>query len=332
MENAMTPTNDTTKAHRHAGIFIPESTPEIISVTGEDRATFLQGIVSQDIANAKTNDVLYTLFLDPKAHILFEAWVAILPEEILLLPPTGTGEGLLAHLKKYLFFRTKAKLGISTDRFEVAHVAGPKLLLILSGLLESGDSAIRVFNGGGYVLFHPSTFQKETPIGPMADLLIPKDSSQTLKKTLAETIVSAGGAVLSEEGFKTYKLEMGMPSYPSELNDQHFPAEAGLESVGVSFTKGCFVGQEPVTRIKFQGKLNRGLAGFVLSGKEPIASLPETIFDTATQTHVGTLTSIAFSAFRGETIGLGYLKNSHSEPGTELALSSGRTLHVAPLP
>jgi len=332
MEKTMTPSNDTTKAHRHAGIFIPEAPTQIISVTGEDRSSFLQGIVSQDISNSKTNDVLYTLFLDPKAHILFEAWVGILPEEIILLPPKGTAEGLLAHLRKYLFFRTKAKVEISSDRFSIAHIAGPKLLTILSGQLKSGDGAIREINGGGFIFFHPSSFQKETPIGPMADLLLPTDLSPDLQNAVTQTIVSAGGAILSEEGFKTYKLEMGMPSYPSELNDQHFPAEAGLESVGVSFTKGCFVGQEPVTRIKFQGKLNRGLAGFVLSGKEPVSSLPETIFDTATQTHVGTLTSIAFSAFRGETIGLGYLKNSHAEPGTELSLSSGRTLHVALLP
>ena len=332
MENTMTPTNDTTKAHRHAGIVFPADPLQIISITGEDRSTFLQGIVSQDIVNAKTNDVLYTLFLDPKAHILFEAWVAILPEEILLLPPQGTGDGLLSHIKKYLFFRTKAKAEISSGRFSIAHTAGPKLLAILSGHLKSGDGAVREISGGGYALFHPSTFQRETPVGPMADLLIPTEALPDLQKSLTETITSAGGAVLSDEGFRTYRLEMGIPSYPSELNDQHFPAEAGLESVGISFTKGCFVGQEPVTRIKFQGKLNRGLAGFVLSGQEPVPSLPETIFETATQTHVGTLTSSIFSVFRGETIGLGYLKNSHAEPGTELALSSGRTIHVKPLP
>jgi folate-binding protein YgfZ len=332
MEKPMTPSNDTTKAHRQAGIFFPDETPQIISVTGEDRSTFLQGIVSQDIASAKVNDVVYTMFLDPKAHILFDAWVGILPDEILLLPGARTGEGLLAHLRKYLFFRTKAKIELLSGRFSIAHLVGPKLLPILADHIKSGDGAIREIDGGGYAFLHPATFQKETPVGPMADLLVPTDSFSGFQKSLTEKVLSQGGEVLSGEGFKAYKIEMGIPSYPYELNDQHFPAEAGLESIGVSFTKGCFVGQEPVTRIKFQGKLNRGLAGFVLSGKEPLSSLPETIFDTATQTHVGTLTSTVFSSFRGETIGLGYLKNSHAEPGTELALSSGRTLHVAALP
>ncbi len=329
----MTQTSDTTNAHRIAGLSVPEGATPVLSVTGEDRATFLQGIVSQDISNASPGDVRYTLFLDPKAHILFESWVGILPDEILLIPTKTTGDALLAHLSKYLFFRTKAKVVLANDRFRIATMAGPRVMAILTRHLLPGDSGVRSLSEGGYVFFHPGTFQRETPVGTIADLLVPRENADSFLEPLSQGLLSAGGCLLTEQGLQTYRIEMGMPSCPAELNENHFPAEAGLEEVGVSFTKGCFVGQEPVTRIKFQGKLNRGLAGFTLSGTGPIeGTLPETILDPSTQTHVGTLTSAAFSSFRGETVGLGYLKNSHAEPGTELVLTSGRTLHVTPLP
>ena len=142
-----------------------------------------------------------------------------------------------------------------------------------------------------------------------------------------------GGVLLDDDGYICFQTEKGIPLFPTELNESHFPAEAGLDSAGVSYNKGCYVGQEPVTRLKFQGHLNRQLSGFVLPDPPQTPfSFPLTITNPADGTEAGVLTRMVHSPMMGKTIGLGYLKKGFWEADTELLLPDARKLLVHPLP
>jgi folate-binding protein YgfZ len=331
----MSESPETLKAHQKVGIHVPPVARPTFFVEGEDRKSFLQGIMSQDIEKQEEGSLSYALFLNPKARILFDAWCSVFPDRIGLHPAAGTRESFLAHLKKYLFFRTKAKISDLTDDFRDIRIVGPDTFTLLLPLLapDSAGSSIRPLKGGGWALIHPSTFQLDLPVGPQADLLVPADLFSTLLQHLETNVGELGGVFLDSKGYESFLTEKGIPLYPTELNEGHFPAEAGLDAVGVSYNKGCYVGQEPVTRLKFQGHLNRQLSGFVLSEKAQTESiLPLTVTWPTDGSEAGVLTRTAYSPVLKKTIGLGYLKKAFWETGTELLLPDAQKLTVHPLP
>ncbi len=325
---------DTTQAHQKVGIHVPSVSRPTFFVEGEDRKSFLQGIMSQDIEKQEEGSLSYALFLNPKARIFFDAWCSIFPDRIGLHPSAGTREIFLAHLKKYLFFRTKARISDDTDNFRDIRIVGPETFTLLLPLLEPdpSGSSLRFLKSGGWALLHPSSFQLDLPVGPQADLLVPTAAYSALIHHLETAANELGGVFLDNAGYINYLTEKGIPLYPTELNEGHFPAEAGLDSVGVSYNKGCYVGQEPVTRLKFQGHLNRQLCGFLLADPTGDAVPPLTITSPEDGSEAGVLTRIAYSPVLKKTIGLGYLKKAYWEAGTELLLPNAQKLAVHSIP
>ena len=326
---------ETLIAHKKFGLFYPSVSRPSIFVEGEDRKNFLQGIASQDILKQDEWSLSYSFFLNPKARILFDAWCGNFEDKIGLFPPAGTREEFINHLKKYLFFRTKAKITDMSEHFREIRLVGPETISVLLSLFDNNfsGSSFRMLKNGGYVLIHPTSFQHNLDVGLQADLFIPIDQFETTQKSLEDFTSKKGGVLLDESSYLAYLTEKGIPLFPSELNDSFFPAEAGLDSVGVSYNKGCYVGQEPVTRLKFQGHLNRSLAGFRLEGGPfPKMEFPVTLFNPKDGNEAGILTRTSFSDILGSGIGLGYIKRNFSENGTELLLPDAQVVRVHSLP
>lgn len=328
---------DTRQAHSIVGVHIPPVSRPVVFVEGEDRITFLQGIMSQDITRQDPWSIFYSLFLNPKARILFDAWCSIHPEGVGLFPAPGTMEPFMDHLKKYLFFRTKARIHNRSEEFREIRLVGPETITTLLPLLDPAmsGSAVRSLKNGGFAMIHPPTFQLDMNVGPQADILVPADQFDTISRQIESAVESAGGTILDGKGYMNYITEKGIPLFPTEINESHFPAEAGLDTIGVSYNKGCYVGQEPVTRLRFQGHLNRRLSGFVLSS--PLSSpdpLPLTFLNPEDGSEAGILTRTAYSPVLKQEIGLGYLKKAFwdGEGQHEFLLSDAQRLRSAPLP
>ncbi len=326
---------DTRPAHTHAGLFVPDSPRPLLSVSGEDRVTFLQGLICQDVATQPAGSIRYGFFLNPKARILFDAWIAARPEDILLSPSAGKEEDFVAHLKKYLFFRTKATIRSLTEEFRSLTLVGREAPALATPLFSTdpAEDGLRTLAGGGFAFLHPHRFAFEREAGPWIDLWIPRDSFEKTVRVLENRVLSSGGLVLGPGEMEVFRLECGIPLPPFELNEGHFPAEAGLDAVAVSYNKGCYVGQEPVTRLKFQGQLSRKLAG--LRSKNPTlagTACPRPLFSALDGSEAGTATSLAFSRAAGAFVGLGYVKRGHWEPGTVLVDGEGQSFDVADFP
>ena len=131
-----------------------------------------------------------------------------------------------------------------------------------------------------------------------------------------EALVAGGAAELSSDAAEVLRVESGRPRYGVDLDDTVIPQEAGLNDRAVSFTKGCYVGQETVARLFYKGRPNRHLRGLRLSAAAP-AGVPLLLGERA----VGTLTSSAVSPAYGP-IGLALVRRE-AEPGAELQVGGG---------
>ncbi|MCL4485271.1 MAG: hypothetical protein M1537_02850 [Nitrospirae bacterium] len=330
----MTHAPDTRPAHTHAGLFVPDASRSLVSVSGEDRISFLQGLLCQDVATQTPGTLRYGFFLNPKARILFDAWIAARPDDF-LLSTSGDEESFIAHLKKYLFFRTKARITSLTGNFRSLTLVGREAPALATPLFskDPAEDGFRSLAGGGFAFLRPHPFAFEKDAGPWIDLWIPGDSFGETVRELEGRVLSAGGLSLDAGSLETYRLERGIPLPPAELNEGHFPAEAGLDAVAVSYNKGCYVGQEPVTRLKFQGQLSRRLTG--LLAKSPTlreTACPRPLFSVVDGSEAGSITSLAVSKAAGGVVGLGYVKRAHWEPGTALIDGAGQTFEVAEFP
>jgi folate-binding protein YgfZ len=154
------------------------------------------------------------------------------------------------------------------------------------------------------------------------DLLCAADATESV----LESLKTAGATAVTEDAAEIVRVESGRPRYGLDIDENTIPQEAGLNERAVSFTKGCYVGQETVARLHYRGKPNRHLRGLRLS--EPIASGAELHLG---ERPVGALTSTVLSPTFGP-IGLALLRRE-AEPGAILAVGDrGATATVVELP
>jgi len=116
------------------------------------------------------------------------------------------------------------------------------------------------------------------------------------------------------------RIEAGIPWFPDDFNDSVIPHEATLEATHVSFTKGCYTGQEIVERVRSRGHVNRRRVLLTFDGAT--APAPGTKLRAA-DAEVGYVTSAAFSPASGKAIGMGYVRREHNSPGNALEFESG---------
>jgi len=287
----------------------------LLIVGGGEAAEFLQGQLTNDVEAIEPGDGIYAALLDRKGHM--QADMRVLrpgegPELWLDLEPEGT-EAARRHLQMY-------KVG---REVEVADAGGERLLLSLIGprsVEVAGTAAL------------PENACEETAIAGVAclavgteggiDLLVPAEERDRVREALR----AAGAVDASVEAAEILRIEAGHPRFGAEMGSETMPAEAGIVERAVSFTKGCYIGQETVARLHYKGKPNRHLRGLRFSGP----ARPGEVLQLG-EKEVGTVGGAAVSPALGP-IGLAILRRE-AEPGTTLAVGEdGVTAEVVALP
>lgn len=281
---------------------------DVMRVCGPDAQSYLQGQTSQDVAKLGDGDWAWALVLQPQGKL--DAFVRVSrrgPDEFLLDTDAGMGPALVARLGR---FKLRTKVDIDQLDWQVVAVRGtarpaPPAAPSESGAAGGAATAAVAFEwavpfewGGlaGYDLFGPSVTM---PIGAT-----PVDAA----------------------AYEAVRVEAGFPRHGDELDDRTIPAEAGLVEASVSFTKGCYTGQELVARIDSRGSnVPRRLRGLLLSGPAEggarlvdLAAAGEPEAPGSARKEVGRLTSVARSPRLG-WVGLGYVGRS-VELGATLAV------------
>jgi folate-binding protein YgfZ len=208
-----------------------------LRVAGEDAIQLLDGLITQDVAGMPDAHASFGMFLTAKARIMSPALVyRATQDEVLLELPYIHRDAILTHLRRY---RLRARVELDAVEAGRVLVAGPK----------TADT-----RGAGWFVsneLHVPGAQKSHDVQAFVGSL---EECEAMFTTLANGVRPADAAF----AFTTARLELGIPGF-AEFVEDYMPAEVGADEVAVSFTKGCYLGQEPVARLHWRGHANRTL-------------------------------------------------------------------------
>ncbi len=226
-------------------------------VTGPDAAEYLQGQLTNDIEALEPGEGCYAALLDRKGHM---------QADMRVLRPTAKGfwidtepagaDAAKHHLQMY-------KIG---REVEVADVAAERAILSLIGPRSAevaGTPPLPAYACERASVAGVDCLAAGTRDG--IDLI----AAASEANRLGEALLGAGAVEVSAEAAEILRVEAGVPRFGAEMGAETMPAEAGITEAAVSFTKGCYIGQETVARLHYKGRPNRRLAGLRLSGTAP---------------------------------------------------------------
>jgi folate-binding protein YgfZ len=295
--------------------FVDRSARAKITVAGPDAAEYLQGQLTNDVEALEPDHGCYAALLDRKGHLQSDMRVLRLSGgELWLDLEPQPAPAVLQHLRTYSIGR-EVEIEDVTDSWAILSLIGPRAAE-LSGFEGIGPEHAQRFREWEGV----EVLGVATALG--VDLIARSDAAGRLRDLLA----AAGAVEVGEEAAEIVRIETGTPRFGAEMSAETMPAEAGIVDTAVSFTKGCYIGQEPVARLHYKGRPNRHLRGLELSATaEPGAEL------RLGEKPVGTIGSAAISPARGP-IALAIVRRE-AEPGAELAVGeAGVTARVVDLP
>ncbi len=307
----VTRTDDPAMELEHAGAALLHDAGHLapVHVTGSEARSFLANLLASDVEGLpEAGAAQPSLLLTPKGKIVAQMALRLHgPADVTLLVEAPHRGALVAELTTYARF-SDVTIADGHDDHAVVLLTGPRAPEVLQEGLgmaapEPGDL---VDLGEGWTAAWGSL---GTPHGLL--LTGPRDAGATLWKTLRAAVEDVGGSVAGWEAMDALRIREGVPAAHTELADERLPAEAGLEGV-VSFTKGCFVGQEVAARVRNLGEVQRRLVRLASRGAlDPGADLvveDETVGWVTSATDVG----------KGEPRALGFLRRAHVEEGVEV--------------
>jgi len=285
-----------------------------IAVLGPDGAEYLQGQLTNDVESLAVGEGQYAALLDRKGHMQTDLRVLRAgAEEILLDLEPQAKDAALRHLTMYSIGRDVRVVDATAER-AIVSLIGPRAAEI------AATPPLPEFANESATVAGTPVLAVGTRLG--IDLFFPA----TERERVIAALLEAGAVEVSAEAVEIVRVEAGVPRFGAEMDAATMPAEAAIVEDAISFTKGCYIGQETVARLHYKGKPNRHLRGLRLSGTAaPGAPL------RLGEKEVGTLGGAVVSPALGP-IGLAIVRRE-AEPGTELAVGEdGVTAEVVALP
>jgi tRNA-modifying protein YgfZ len=304
----------------HTGAVLGDIGPRgQLAVSGKDRATFLQGLLTNDIQALTPGSGCYAAWLTPQGRMLTDMEVLESGDMILLDLPAAETEPTLQRLDQFLFSEDVqlADLRPSLDRVGI-HGPGAAALLqhVVTGLGEVGEWASHR-NGRATFNGVPVVVARIDQLGvPGFVMYIARPEAERLRDALRDR----GALDASHETIEAARLEAGTPLFGIDMSIDTIPLEAGIESRAISFTKGCYVGQEIIIRVlhRGHGRVARKLMTLRVEGPPPAAGAKM----MAAEKPVGVVTSSASSPRFG-SIALAYVHRDFLASGTRVEIESG---------
>src|SRR5215831_4001829 len=253
------PGQDEDRALRGGAALVDTSAREVVRVTGPDRVSFLQGMVTQEVEALPPGGVADAALLTPKGAMVADARVLKRAEDLLLLTEPGYGPAVLGALGRYLISED-AELSDASGELGQLSLVGPEAEALAQRVLGLGapaDGTLRPFDAGG-------TTGWAMPQGlllPGVDLLVPVGALDRVFDRLLE----AGATPVGFAALEVLRVERGTPRFGADMDDRTIPLEANLQRA-IHYQKGCYIGQEVIARATFRGHVNRHLVGLRFAG------------------------------------------------------------------
>jgi len=272
-----------------------------LHISGADALRFLNGQLTNDVRKATAANAIEAAVLNAKGKMDAHVFIRAVDDGFLIDAGQEVRESLAARLNRYVI-ADDVTIEDVTDRWALFHT--------LPGGEESYEhlSALRFGTAGN-------------------DFWVDSKKAEIIRNDLKQRFVA-----ISEDQTEVYRIEQGVPRWGSELTNDIIPLEANLEDRAIDFAKGCYIGQEVISRMKMSGQTNKRLCGLV--AKTPGAlKAGSHLRAEGGDKQVGWITSATRSSHLNAEIGLGFVKRGFNEKGTRLVSGTAdETVELVELP
>ena len=279
----MTPRSESGQA-----IFVDLSERAKFRITGTDRLRFLNGQITNDLRNASETSAIEACILNAKGKTDAHIFVSASGESFLVDAAADLREKLKLRLERYVI-ADDVQIDDVTDQFSIFHILSRQAPAIESGRIVS----VCRFAEPGW------------------DIWVDAAQHRALLQEL-----SSRGTLCDSDAAEVMRIEQGIPRWSRELTEEIIPIEANLEQRTIDYQKGCYIGQEVISRMKMSGQTNKRLCGLISTDDFPLQPGMKLVSPSSPGKDVGWVTSAA----RSETqeIALGYVKRGFNDVGTIL--------------
>jgi len=307
-------------AARRRAAFADRSDRGRIVVSGADRAIYLQGLLTNDVASLKAGEGCYAAYLTAQGRMIADMHVYELGDVMLLSLAGDVKDAVMAKLDQFIFTED-VQLGDVTGTFAQFAVVGPDAArAVASALGGIGADALAALPEHGNLRVQsargPAIVTRVTDEGePGFDVYVEREQAAAMTSALMTGDVPE----MDEATAEALRIEAGVPRFHRDMDEETIPLEAGIEGRAISFTKGCYVGQEVVIRVlhRGHGRVARKLVGIAMSGAE---APPAGARIRAGEREVGEVTSSTVSPALQKPIALGYVHRDFVAPGTAVVV------------
>lgn len=324
---------------RHAAGIVDRSERGRLTVSGADRRSYLQGLLSNDIAALDEGSGCYATYLTAQGRMIADMRVFETGGKLLVDLDGTLADSIAARWSQFVF---SEDVQISNDSASTAEIGvyGPASARVLAQAIAGEDGgqagqiqatlrtlplyANRAWDRGGIEI----RVLASDEIGVRGfDLVI----SAGIKDAVVEILEAAGGVPVGSAAVDVCRIEAGKPLFRVDMTEDTIPLEAGIEDRAISLTKGCYVGQEVIIRVlhRGHGRVVRKLVGIMLRPGDVMPSGGDKIF--AGDREIGSITSAVESPAMGAPIALGYVHRDFVEPDTPVSVE-GQVATVRQLP
>jgi folate-binding protein YgfZ len=267
----------------------------VLTVTGPDRLTWLQGLLTNDVLSLPIGGICDAAYLTPQGRMITDMRVVHAADRTLLEVPGSLAESLHKRLEG-LLFSEDAQIANTSTSVVVVDIHGPLAPTVVVGEPVLRDDAYEL---PGFSAFLPG--------GDVS--------------AFAQRVCARGAIETTLETLDVVRIEAGRPVFLVDMDEHTIPLEAGLERRAISFSKGCYVGQEIIVRVTQRGggRVARKLVG--LRFQSPELPKPKDVIKVGGR-EIGWVTSAARSPRLGIPIALGYVHRDFTQAGTEVMVST----------
>lgn len=310
-------------AHKSA-VMIDRASQGTLVLTGGDRASFLHALLTNDIARLARGKGVYAAYLTPQGRMISDMRVIETGSRMLLNVEREVAAPLTARFDQ-LIFSEDVQARDAAGELVTIGMHGPSAAAMINR--ATGIFVADLANQYDNVTSDALTIVRDDALGlPGYDLYVPASDADVVRAKL----IGAGAVTASEETGETLRIEAARPRFGIDMTTDTIPLEAGLDDRAISFTKGCYVGQEVIIRVMHRGhgRVARRLVSIVLAdGTVPARGDKIQLGDRI----VGEITSATASPKLGAPLALGYVQRDHAAPGTALTVNGSQARVYQPV-
>ena len=293
-----------------------------ICLTGADRVRLLHGQVTNDLQSLQPLQGCYAAFVTNKGKMQSDAFVYALPDELLVDVEPGRAPALLGRLEHYIVADDVQAIDVA-PHYGLLSVQGPASARVLERIAlvpHPPQAPLQVAHAPDPVLGDVYVARNPRTGSDGFDLFVPLAAAPMLLDKLAAAARDESGRLAGWSALELARIEAAIPRFGADMDDSNLPPEAGIASRAISYTKGCYIGQEVIARLRTYGQVAKALRTLRISGDGTVPAAGDRLLREGKD--VGYVTSVARSARLGGTVALGYVRRECNGPGTALVVQT----------